>query len=297
MKYLSLPNDPIVKHTRINADDKVNLKKGFDPSYSLEQPKEELQAKLAENIAATAKLQDILYAASRYSLLIVFQAMDAGGKDGTIKHVFSGVNPQGCHVTSFKAPSEQELGHDYLWRCVRALPERGRIGVFNRSYYEEVLISRIHPDILEKQRLPNELIDKGMWKRRFEEINTFEKYLTHNGTVIIKFFLNISKEEQKKRFLDRIDRTHKNYKFAVGDAKERGHWDEYMDVHEECLHATSTDWAPWYVVPGDHKPTTRLCVSHVVRQTLESMGLKYPDITQAQKDQLLVAKSILESEG
>lgn len=296
MKYFTLPEDLIVKHTRVHTDHKVNIEKDHDPCFRLELTREELQTRLAENISATAKMQDTLYAASRYAVLLVFQAMDAGGKDGTIKHVMSGVNPQGCHVTCFKAPSEEELSHDYLWRCVKALPERGRIGIFNRSYYEEVLISRIHPEILAKQRIPDALMDKGIWKRRFEEINAFEKFLVAQGTVIVKFFLNISKAEQKKRFLDRVEREDKNYKFAVGDAKERGHWDEYMQAHNECFRATSTDWAPWYIIPGDHKPTTRLCVSHILRQTLESMELKYPSISAEQKEQLLLAKAILEAE-
>ena len=222
--------------------------------------------------------------------------MDAAGKDGTIKHVMSGVNPQGCQVFAFKAPSSEELDHDYLWRCFKALPERGRIGIFNRSYYEEVLVAKVHPEILQHQQLPEESADKSIFKRRYEEINNFEKYLFHNGIVVLKFFLNVSKDEQKKRFLERIERPDKNWKFSINDVQERAHWSEYRKAYEECFEHTSTDWAPWYVIPADHKPTTRVAVAHILAETLRALKLEYPTVSEEQRQQLLAAKAILEKE-
>ena len=222
--------------------------------------------------------------------------MDAAGKDSTIKHVMSGINPQGCQVHSFKAPSTEELNHDYLWRCSKALPERGQIGIFNRSYYEEILVTRVHPEILEQRPLPAHLIDKHIWWRRFEEINNFKKYLVENGTIILKFFLNVSKEEQKERFLERIDRPEKNWKFSVNDAKERARWDDYMAVYEDMFNHTSTASAPWYVIPADHKWFTRLVVAGIIYTQLQELNLSYPQVNEAKHQELLQAKTMLESQ-
>jgi PPK2 family polyphosphate:nucleotide phosphotransferase len=256
------------------------------------------QKVLAEGVEKLAKYQDMLYAQDVYSLLIVFQAMDAAGKDGTIKHVMSGLNPQGCEVYSFKAPSSEELDHDYLWRCTKVAPRRGNIGIFNRSYYEEVLITRVHPEILDRQKLPLALKKdkKKLIERRYEEINNFEKYLTAQGTVILKFFLNVSKKEQKARFLSRIEDESKNWKFSATDAKERGHWDAYMQAYEQCLEATSTKHAPWFVVPADDKPMMRLAVAAVIYDTMRKLDLAYPEVGPEQKRQLAEAKKVLEAE-
>ncbi len=211
-----------------------------------------------------AELQDKLYAQDRWSVLLIFQAMDAAGKDGAIKHVMSGINPQGCQVYSFKAPTSEELDHDYMWRCFKDLPERGRIGIFNRSYYEETLVVRVHEEILAKQKLPEKLVTKHIWDERYQDIRNFEKYLSRNGTIVRKFFLHVSKEEQKKRFLERIDNPEKNWKFSSADAKERGHWDEYMKAYEDMIRNTATKDSPWYVVPADNKWFTRLVVAAAV---------------------------------
>jgi PPK2 family polyphosphate:nucleotide phosphotransferase len=244
------------------------------------------------------ELQDVLYAQDVHSLLLIFQAMDAAGKDGAIEHVMSGVNPQGCHVVSFKQPSDEELSHDYLWRCAKNLPERGRIGIFNRSHYEEVLVVRVHPQILQSQHLPARIKnDKDVWKNRFRQIRNFEDHLAENGTHVVKFFLNVSKEEQKKRFLSRIEEKEKNWKFSMGDVKERSHWDEYMNAYEEAIAATSTERSPWYVVPADKKWFTRLAVSEIIVQTLESMDLHYPEVTDEHKAELADAKKLLEKES
>ncbi len=258
--------------------------------------KEEAVKDLEKNIKRLAELQDVLYAQDVHSLLIIFQAMDAAGKDGAIEHVMSGVNPQGCHVVSFKQPSDEELSHDYLWRCAKNLPERGKIGIFNRSHYEEVLIVRVHPEILENQHLPAKIKnDKDIWEKRFKQIRNFEQHLAENGTHIVKFFLNVSKEEQRQRFLDRIEESDKNWKFSMGDVKERGHWDDYMKAYEEAIEATSTKYAPWYVIPADKKWFTRLAVSEVIVETLESMDLHYPAVTKAHKADLAEAKKVLEN--
>ncbi len=251
---------------------------------------------LEKNVARMAELQDVLYAQDIHSLLIIFQAMDAAGKDGAIEHVMSGVNPQGCHVTSFKQPSAEELDHDYLWRCVKALPERGRIGIFNRSHYEEVLVVRVHPQILENQQLPPKAKGRGVWKRRFREIKNLEEYLVDNGIHVIKFFLNVSRDEQKRRFLDRIAEPEKNWKFSAGDVKERGFWDDYMNAYEEAIAATSTEKAPWYVIPADNKWFTRLAISEVIVKKLESLKMSYPKVSEAEMAELLEAKKSLESE-
>jgi PPK2 family polyphosphate:nucleotide phosphotransferase len=273
--------------------------KDIDPGDTLEltsEDKPRAKEALATGIEALAELQDMLYAQDNWAVLLIFQAMDAAGKDGAIKHVMSGVNPQGCQVYSFKAPSSEDLDHDYLWRCMKCLPERGRIGIFNRSYYEEVLVVRVHPEILERQQLPSDLEDKGIWKRRFREINHFEEYLADNGTIVLKFFLNVSKEEQKKRFLERIDRPEKNLKFSSADVKERQRWDDYQAAYEDVLNHTSTRHAPWYVVPADHKWFSRLAVGAVILQTMRDLKLAYPTIDEAQKQELLKAKEMLESE-
>jgi PPK2 family polyphosphate:nucleotide phosphotransferase len=252
---------------------------------------------LVHSVGMLAELQDKLYAQDRKSLLIVFQAMDAAGKDGTIKHVMTGVNPAGVQVHPFKAPSEEELDHDYLWRCWRALPERGRIGIFNRSYYEEVLIVRVHRAILEAQKLPPECRTKHVFKERLRDIAHFEDYLTRNGTRILKFFLHVSKDEQKKRFLERIEEPAKNWKFEAGDVKERAHWDEYMEAYEDAIRSTATEECPWYVVPADNKWFTRLIVGSAIVRTLESMDLSYPVIDAAKKKDLELAREILMREG
>jgi PPK2 family polyphosphate:nucleotide phosphotransferase len=276
---------------------KISLKKDYDPDATGGLVKrKDAEKLLADGILQLAEQQNMLYAQNTYALLIVLQAMDAAGKDGVIKHVMSGVNPQGTQVYSFKAPSTEELDHTYLWRNFKALPERGRIGIFNRSYYEEVLVARVHPEILERQQLPPHLEDKGIWKRRFQEINNFEEYLVDNGTIVLKFFLNVSKAEQKKRFLERIDRPEKNWKFSSADAKERQRWDDYQAAYEDALNHTSTQHAPWYVVPADHKWFSRLAVGAVILQTMRDLKLAYPTISEPQKQELLKAKEMRESE-
>lgn len=230
-------------------------------------------------VEALAAMQEILYAQDRWSLLVIFQAMDAAGKDGAIKHVMSGVNPQGCQVSSFKAPSSEELDHDFLWRCQKHLPERGRIGIFNRSYYEEVLVVRVHKTILNGQKLPSKLVTKEIWEDRFKDIRNYEKYLARNGTVVIKIFLNVSKEEQKKRFIERIDDPNKNWKFSSADVKERGYWDQYMEAYEDMIQNTSTEDSPWYVIPADNKSYARIAVASAIIHALDQMDLEYPKVS------------------
>jgi PPK2 family polyphosphate:nucleotide phosphotransferase len=282
----------------VKEGSKLDLKKhptDFTGDYT---DKDEAVKDLQDNVQRMRDLQDVLYAQDNYSLLIIFQAMDAAGKDGAIEHVMSGVNPQGCHVVSFKQPSAEDRDHDYLWRCQKALPERGKIGIFNRSHYEEVLVVRVHPEILQGSQMPAELkSDKDIWKKRFQHIRDWEQHLTENGTHILKFFLNVSKDEQKQRFLDRINEPEKNWKFSASDVKERGHWDEYMKAYTEALSTTSTETAPWYVIPADKKWFTRLAVSEVIVKKLESMDLHYPIVTDEHKADLAEAKKILENEG
>lgn len=271
--------------------------KDYDPSYTGRfRNKEEATEKLQKDVGRLAKYQDVLYAQNTYALLIILQAMDAAGKDGTIRHVMSGVNPQGTQIYSFKSPSAEELDHDYLWRSFKALPERGRIGIFNRSYYEEVLIVRVHPEILNYQQLPPEAKKKNIWKKRFEEINNFEGYLVRNGIHILKLFLNVSKEEQKRRFLARIDTPEKNWKFSLSDAKERGFWDDYMVAFEDAFNHTSTEWAPWYIIPADNKWFTRAAVADVIITKLKSLNLNYPKVSEEHMQNLLKAKELLENE-
>jgi PPK2 family polyphosphate:nucleotide phosphotransferase len=256
--------------------------------------KDEARELLRKGVARLHEDQEKLYAQDRWSLLLIFQAMDAAGKDGAIKHVMSGVNPQGCQVFSFKAPSAEELDHDFLWRTSRCLPERGRIGVFNRSYYEEVLVVRVHRAILQAQKLPPELVTKDIWRERYQDINAFERYLTRNGTALRKFYLHVSKKEQKKRFLDRLNEPEKHWKFSLGDVKERGHWDDYARAYEEMIEATSTPQAPWYVVPADDKWFTRLVVADVVADALESLKLAFPEVTEEKKKELAAARKLLQ---
>jgi PPK2 family polyphosphate:nucleotide phosphotransferase len=268
--------------------------KDVDPEETLGY-KDEEKAKdaLAEGIATLAKLQDKLYAQDKWGVLLIFQAMDAAGKDSAIKHVMSGVNPQGCQVYSFKAPSAEELDHDYLWRCMNRLPNRGQIGVFNRSYYEEVLIVRVHKEILEKEKLPANLNGKRIWKHRFEEIRNFERYLTRNGIIVRKFFLHVSSKEQKKRFIARITDPKKNWKFAAGDVAERENWDDYMDAYEDMIRNTATDYAPWYAVPADNKWFTHLVVAGAVIDALDDLKLAYPTLDEVKLQELETAKARL----
>ncbi len=259
--------------------------------------KDEAADLLKAGVTRLCELQDVLYAQDHWGLLLVFQAMDAAGKDGVIKHVMSGINPQGCQVYSFKQPSSEELDHDFMWRTAKSLPERGRIGIFNRSYYEETLVVRVHPEYLQGQRLPPSVVDEDIWSKRFEDINAFERYFSRNGYAIRKFFLNVSKKEQKKRFLKRLDEPEKNWKFSAGDAKERGHWKEYMHAYEEMIRATATPHAPWYVVPADHKWFTRLVVAAAVIDALESLDLHYPVVDESKRKELELARAVLEGEG
>ena len=268
-----------------------------DDTHGLESEfKDEAKVLLARGIERLAELQERLYASDRWGVLLIFQAMDAAGKDGTIKHVMSGVNPQGCQVHSFKAPSSEELDHDYLWRCMKALPERGRIGIFNRSYYEETLVVRVHEELLQQQKIPPRLITKRIWKERFEDINAIERYLARNGYVILKFFLHVSREEQKKRFLERLDQPEKNWKFSIVDAKERTHWDDYMAAYEAMIRGTATPHAPWYVVPADNKWFTRLVVAAAIVDTLEGLDLGFPEVDDAQREELAAAREMLLNE-
>ncbi|HEY7113454.1 MAG TPA: polyphosphate kinase 2 family protein [Thermoanaerobaculia bacterium] len=270
--------------------------KDVDPGDTLglgEEQKPKAKEALALGVGALAELQGKLYAQDRWALLLIFQALDAAGKDGTIKHVMSGVNPQGCEVTSFKAPSPEELDHDYLWRCMKWLPERGRIGIFNRSYYEETTAVRVHPEFLAGQKLPPGSITKHIWDERFQDIRAFERYLTRNGVIVRKFFLHVSKGEQKRRFLERLDNPEKNWKFSANDIKERGFWSEYQKAYEETIRNTATEDAPWYVVPADNKWFTRVVVAAAVVETLASLGLDYPKVNEAKRNELAAARKTL----
>jgi len=271
----------------------------IDPADTLDlEGKDKARAKeaLASGIEVLRDLQDRLYAQDQWGLLLIFQALDAAGKDGAIKHVMSGVNPQGCEVFSFKGPSAEELDHDYLWRCMKCLPERGRIGIFNRSYYEETTAVRVHPEFLNAQKLPGKLVSKKIWAERFEDISNFERYLTRNGIVVRKFFLHLSKGEQKKRFLARLDRPDKNWKFSINDAKERGYWRDYMKAYEDTIRNTATDYAPWYVVPADNKWFTRVVVAAAVIDTLASLNLAYPVLGKEKLKELDAARKQLTAE-
>jgi PPK2 family polyphosphate:nucleotide phosphotransferase len=269
--------------------------KDFDPgdTCGLKLGKKDAAELLQNGVAGLAEEQEMLYAQDSWSLLLIFQAMDAAGKDSTIKHVMSGVNPQGCQVVSFKQPTPEELDHDFMWRCARHLPERGRIGIFNRSYYEEVLIVRVHPEILKRQRLPAPLVSKHIWDERLADIAKFEDYLTRQGTKILKFFLHVSRKEQKKRFLDRLDEPEKNWKFSASDARERKFWDDYMEAFEEAIRATASKHAPWFVVPADNKWFTRLVVAAAIVDAMESLGLAYPKVDAAKKKEFAAARAAL----
>ena len=284
----------LAKPYRINDGKDFRLKDCDPASTGHFRSKEHAQELLDQGIAEMAELQDKLYAQDRWAILVIFQAMDAAGKDGAIKHVMSGVNPQGCQVYSFKAPTSEDLNHDYLWRTSRRLPERGHIGIFNRSYYEELLVVRVHPDILKNERIPEPLLGKDIWEKRFEDIHNFEKYLSRNGVVVRKFFLNLSKKEQKRRFLERLNTPDKNWKFSAADLHERECWDDYMKAYEEMIAATSTKHAPWYVVPADNKWYTRLIVAAAIVDAMKDLKLAYPKVDPEQRKQLLAARAQLE---
>jgi PPK2 family polyphosphate:nucleotide phosphotransferase len=295
------PDDVIADARKLSRSFRVNRASGFrlkdvDPAdtgdfRSSDKPR--AVAALADGVEALTRLQDRLYANDRWAVLLVFQAMDAAGKDGAIKHVMSGVNPQGCQVFSFKAPSSEELDHDYLWRCMRCLPERGRIGIFNRSYYEEVLVVRVHRELLLKERLSPALVGKRIFQDRSEDIRQFERYLTRNGIAICKFFLHVSKKEQRRRLLERLEKPEKQWKFSAVDLKEREYWDDYMAAYEDAIRRTATGYAPWYVVPADHKWFTRLIVASAVVDTLSSLDLKYPPVDAAKRRELAAARRLL----
>jgi PPK2 family polyphosphate:nucleotide phosphotransferase len=292
----------IIERFRVQPGKNLKLK-DHDPAWTGDGDMPKAQRKelavelLSQDVSDLATAQELLYADDSWSLLVIFQAMDAAGKDGTIKHVMSGINPQGCQVYSFKHPSAEELDHDFLWRCTKTLPERGRIGIFNRSYYEEVLIIKVHPELVSAQRIPGADPSKEkFWEHRYDDINAFERHLTRNGTAIIKFFLNVSPEEQQKRFLERINNPAKHWKFAASDVQEREFWSDYMRAYEECLSATSTKSAPWYVIPADHKWVTRALVAAILTETIKSLDLKWPKVTDEQKRAIKEAKQKLESE-
>ena len=285
----------LAKPFRITDGKKFRLK-DIDPGELLgftSEDKPRAQETLAAGIEALAALQDKLYAQDKWAVLLVFQAMDAAGKDGAIKHVMSGINPQGCQVYSFKSPSAEELDHDYLWRCQKCLPNRGHIGIFNRSYYEETLVVRVHPEFLKKQKLPPELVTRDIWAERFQDIRGFERYLARNGVVVRKFFLHVSKKEQKRRFLERIENPRKNWKFSAADLNERGYWDEYQAAYEDMIRRTATEEAPWYVVPADNKWFTRVVVAAAVIETLAALDLQYPRVGPDQLKELAAAKAAL----
>jgi PPK2 family polyphosphate:nucleotide phosphotransferase len=290
--------DKMLKRYRVDHGKHFRLK-DHDPAdtHGLESElKPQAKELLAGGVQELSRLQDVLAAQDRWGLLLIFQAMDAAGKDGTIKHVMSGVNPQGVQVSSFKAPSAEELQHGYLWRTMKAMPERGHIGIFNRSYYEEVLVVRVHPQLLESQKLPKSLVTKHIWQERFEDINNFERYLTRNGIAVVKFFLHVSKKEQKRRFMERLDTPDKNWKFSSSDVKERQCWDEYQEAYEDMIGHTAREHAPWYVVPADNKWFTRLVVSQAVADALKGMNLKYPKVSGVERAALAEARRQLKDE-
>ncbi len=297
-REIRLMNDLQIDKFRVPEGRKVLLDKWPTDIPNVYSSKEKYREMLKEHVNELSELQRIHYADNRYAVLLIFQAMDAAGKDGAIRHVMSGINPQGCQVYSFKHPTPKELDHDFLWRTNCALPERGRIGIFNRSYYEEVLVVRVHPEILSGQQIPEDLLNgDDVWKNRYRSINNMEYHLHHNGTRIVKFFLHLSKEEQRKRFLRRIDEPEKNWKFNIGDIEERKYWDDYMKAYEDCLEATSTERAPWYIVPADDKKNARLIVSKIILETFRSLDMSYPETTEERRQELLKLREMLAAEG
>jgi PPK2 family polyphosphate:nucleotide phosphotransferase len=293
--------DDIIDLCRVDVGKKFRLK-DHNPAWSGDEtvPKEDrkrfAEQLLSQDVNDLAQAQDLLYAANSWAVLVIFQALDSAGKDGTIKHVMSGVNPQGCQVYSFKHPSAEELDHNFLWRCMKALPERGRIGIFNRSYYEEVLIVKVHPELVTAQRLPKAKLNQKFWNKRYEDINNFERHLHRNGTLILKFFLNLSKAEQRRRFLQRIEDPQKHWKFSANDIHERQFWDDYQSAYEDCIRATSTKWAPWYVIPADYKWVSRAVVSSIIVRAIRGLGLSYPEVTGEKLREIAAAKVLLEME-
>ncbi len=297
-------DETIIDLFRVDPGEKFQMK-DFDTAWvgtkemrelGEDKLKERAEALLEENRRELAEAQELLWASDTYSLLVIFQAIDAAGKDGTIKHVMSGINPQGVQVHSFKKPSDEELDHTFLWRCMVRLPERGRIGIFNRSYYEEVLVVRVHQELLAQQRMPRQKFGQSFWDARYEDINNFEHHLHRNGTVILKFFLNVSKREQKKRFLARIEDPKKHWKFNAGDVAERAHWDKYMEAYEDAINATNTKWAPWYVIPADHKWVARTLVAEILSNTIGRLDLKYPEVTPDARRTIEESRRMLEAE-
>jgi PPK2 family polyphosphate:nucleotide phosphotransferase len=293
--------DELIDRVRVPHGRSIKLKDhdpgwAGDPALPKAERKRFAEEVLTQDVSALAEAQDRLYAADCWSILIVLQAMDAAGKDSTIKHVMSGVNPQGCEVTSFKHPSAEELDHNFLWRYARRAPERGRIGIFNRSYYEEVLVVRVHPELVVAEKIPDGRVDDDFWADRYADINTFERHLTRNGTVILKFFLHLSKDEQRKRFLKRLKDPRKHWKFSPADLAERAHWDDYMTAFEDAINATSTKWAPWHIIPADHKWVARALVARIVTQALDSLDLHYPKVTDEQRAIIEEARKQLEAE-
>ncbi len=287
-----------IEGLRVTPGSRVTLAKDFDPGFKGPFVKKKDGSELLRRgVEILAEYQGRLAAQDTYGVLVVLQALDAAGKDGTIRHVMSGVNPQGVNVHSFKVPSAEELAHDYLWRCAKRLPARGEIGIFNRSHYEEVLVARVHPENLDRQRLPSRSKGPGVWKRRYREINDWERYLSDNGFVIVKMFLNLSKEEQRIRFLKRIDQPEKNWKFSASDARERARWDDYQKASSDMLSNTSTHWAPWYVIPADHKWYARICASAILADTLMSINPQYPTVSEKAERELQVARKELEAEA
>jgi PPK2 family polyphosphate:nucleotide phosphotransferase len=299
-KVTMVAADDIIDQWRVPEGQQIRLK-DYDSAWSGDAslPKAErkkyAQTVLSQDVSRLAKAQDLLYAANRWSILIILQAMDAAGKDSTIKHVMSGVNPQGCQVHSFKHPSAEELDHTFFWRYAKALPERGCIGIFNRSYFEEVLVVRVHPELVRAQHIPDLKVNDGLWADRFADINTFERHLTRNGTIILKFFLHISKDEQRKRLIKRLEDPRKHWKYSSADIAERAFWNDYMSAYEEAISATSTRWAPWHIIPADHKWVSRALVARVVTNAIESLDLEYPEISDAQRESIAAAKKLLET--
>lgn len=295
----------LLEKLRVTPGKKVNLK-DFDSGWAQTEDlktvgkaavKQQALEILEANKEELSKAQELLWASDTYSVLIVLQAMDAAGKDGIIKHVMAGINPQGCQVFSFKKPNSEETDHNFLWRYMRCLPERGRIGIFNRSYYEDVLVVKVHPELLEYQQLPPGKRGDGFWQKRYEDINAFEHHLVRNGTLVLKFFLNVSKEEQKKRFLERLDNPAKHWKFSEADLAERAHWDDYQKAFEDALSATSTKWAPWYVIPADHKWASRSIIADILTSSIQSLELEFPKVSEEKHLKLAEAKELLEKEG